>query len=142
MVIVALDVGDRRIGIAATDPVLHLAHPVETRFRTSQSEDAAYIAALAEERGAERIVCGLPLNGAGEEGEQAAKTREFARQLAQKTDIPIEWEDERFTTLEARHVLLEADMRRDKRKKVIDSIAASYILESYVGKLKKQGVIE
>ena len=139
MIIVAFDVGDKRIGIAASDPVLHLAHPVETYFRVSTERDLQYLIQTAEERGANRIVCGLPLNADGSESVQTQKTREFIELLRAKTSIPIFTEDERFTTMEARRILIYADVSRGKRKKVIDSIAASYILESYIGKLKNKG---
>ena len=139
MIVVAFDVGDKRIGIAASDPVLHLAHPVETYFRVSTERDLQYLVQVAEERGANRIVCGLPLNADGTESEQTRKTREFVELLEAKTPLPVFLEDERFTTMEARRILIDADVSRGKRKKVIDSIAASYILESYIGKLKSKG---
>ena len=142
MVIVAFDIGDKRIGVAACDPLLHLAHPAETYFRTGGARDLDALVRIASERGAERIVCGMPVNFDGSESVQTEKTRAFVDALRARTEIPVACEDERFTTLEARRILIEADMPRDKRKKVIDSIAASYILESYIEKLKKQGVIK
>lgn len=135
MNIVALDIGDKRIGVAATDPLGIMALPVETYFRVGAERDAEYLAALAKSRGAERIVCGLPLNFDGSESLQSAKARRFAELLASKTDIPIVFEDERFTTTEATRVLISADMRRGDRKKVVDKIAASYILEGYLAKI-------
>ena len=94
---------------------------------------------LAKKQGAETIVCGLPVNFDGSESVQTVKTREFIEQLKALTEIPIETQDERFSTLQSRRLLLEADMRREKRKDVIDKIAASYILEDYLAK-KKRGV--
>ncbi len=135
--IVAFDVGDKRIGVAATDALEMMALPLETYFRKNTEEDVKYLASLAELKGADVIVCGLPVNFDGSESIQTVKTRKFITLLQQATKIPVVTEDERFTTMEARRILLEADMRRDKRKKVIDKIAASYILEGYLQKRKK-----
>ncbi|MBP5307602.1 MAG: Holliday junction resolvase RuvX [Clostridia bacterium] len=136
--IIAFDVGDRRIGVAATDPLGIMALPLETYFRKNTAEDVKYLVDLAKSRGADVIVCGLPLNFDGSESEQTVKTRKFAAIIEAATDIPVVFEDERFTTLEARRNLIEADMRRDKRKQVIDKVAASYILESYLNKINSQ----
>lgn len=134
MMIVALDIGDKRIGVAATDPLGIMALPVETYVRTGAEKDAAYLADLAAKRGAELIVCGLPVNFDGSESVQTVKTRKFVDILRTKTVIPIEYADERFTTLEASRILISADMRRKDRKKVVDKVAASYILEGYLQK--------
>lgn len=136
---VGLDIGDRRIGVAASDPFGEYAMPCETYFRTRDLQrDAAAVAKIAEEKGAAVIVCGLPLNADGTEGIQAEKTRRFAEVLSEKTNIPVEWEDERFTTMAAREVQIAGGVKRDKRKRTIDSIAASYILESFLARRKKQ----
>ena len=135
--IVAFDIGDKRIGVAATDPLGMMALPLETYFRKNTADDIKYLAALAKERGADTIVCGMPVNFDGSESVQTVKTRKFVELLKEETDIPIVLEDERFTTLEARRNLIDADMRRDKRKQVIDKVAASYILENYLEKQKK-----
>lgn len=137
MVIIAFDIGDKRIGVACTDPLCMMALPVETYFRKRTEEDVKYLAALAKSRNADLIVCGMPVNFDGSESIQTEKTRKFIELLSKQTDIPIELEDERFTTMEARRLLLEADMRRDKRKQVIDKVAASYILEGYLNKMNK-----
>lgn len=134
MVIVAFDIGDKRIGIAATDPLEMMALPVETYFRKNTADDVTYLAEFARQRGAGLIVCGMPVNFDGSQSVQTVKTASFIEKLKEKTDIPIVLEDERFTTMEARRVLLEADMRREKRKQVIDKIAASYILEGYLNR--------
>ena len=135
--IVAFDIGDKRIGVAATDELGIMALPVETYFRKNTAEDVKYLASLAEAKKADLIVCGLPVNFDGSESVQTGKTQKFIDLLKEATNIPIVTEDERFTTIEARRLLLEADMRRDKRKQVIDKIAASYILEGYLQKHKK-----
>ena len=137
--IIAFDIGDKRIGVAISDPFYEMALPIETYWRKGFEKDIDYLVKLAKEKYAETIVCGLPVNFDGSESEQTQKTKEFIERLSQKTDIKIVTEDERFTTMQARRVLLEADMRREKRKDVIDKIAASYILEDYLRKLKLKG---
>ena len=137
--IVAFDIGDKRVGVAVTDPVGNMALPLETYWRKGFKTDAENLIELAKKQGAETIVCGLPVNFDGSESVQTVKTREFIEQLKALTEIPIETQDERFSTLQSRRLLLEADMRREKRKDVIDKIAASYILEDYLAK-KKRGV--
>ncbi len=135
--IIAFDIGDKRIGIAVSSLVGDMAMPLETYTRKNISSDIDYLVKIAEEKGATTIVCGLPVNFDGSESVQTVKTREFIEKLKAKTAIPVALTDERFTTMEARRLLLEADMRRDKRKQVIDKIAASYILEGYMNKLKR-----
>lgn len=134
--IIAFDIGDKRIGVAVSDPFNEMALPVETYWRKSLSKDLDYLVALAESRCVETIVCGLPLNFDGKECEQTEKTRFFIEALKAKTDINVVTQDERFSTKEARRLLLEADMRREKRKDVIDMVAASYILEDYIKRSK------
>ena len=134
MIVIAFDIGDKRIGVAATDPLGMMALPVETYFRKNTADDVKYLAALAKAKGAELIVCGMPVNFDGSESVQTVKTRKFIELLKEHTDIPIVLEDERFTTMEARRILIDADVRRDKRKQVIDKIAATYILEGYLNK--------
>ncbi|MBO5713216.1 MAG: Holliday junction resolvase RuvX, partial [Clostridia bacterium] len=136
---IAFDIGDKRIGIAVSDPFMQMALPYETYFRKNFKKDVEYLCNLASSRNATTIVCGLPVNFDGSESEQTAKTLSFIEELKKNTNIPIVTEDERFTTLEARRVLLEADVRRADRKTVIDKIAASYILEGYMNKIKNSG---
>ena len=110
---------------------------METYWRKSLTKDVDYLVALAKSRYSETIVCGLPLNFDGKECEQTEKTRFFIEELKKKTDINVVTQDERFSTKEAKRILIEADMRREKRKDVIDKVAASYILEDYLRKLKR-----
>lgn len=135
--IIAFDIGDKRIGVAISDPFNEMALPVETYWRKSLTKDVDYLVELAKSRYAETIVCGLPLNFDGKECEQTEKTRFFIEELKKKTDINVVTQDERFSTKEAKRILIEADMRREKRKDVIDKVAASYILEDYLRKLKR-----
>lgn len=136
--IIAFDIGDRRIGVAVSDPFNSFALPGETYFRTGTAEkDAAALAAIAKEKDAGLIVCGLPLNADGSDSVQTEKTRRFVRLLERNTNLPVVFEDERFTSIEAERDLITGGVRREKRKKSIDSIAASYILESYLNKVPK-----
>ena len=137
--IIAFDIGDKRIGIAASDPFNTFALPGETYFRTKSAEtDAEALAKIVREKDAGLIVCGLPVNFDGTESVQTEKTRRFVERLRQKTGIEIVFEDERFTTMEAERVLISGGVRRENRKKTIDSIAASYILEGYLHKINKE----
>ena len=136
---IAFDIGDKRIGVAVSDPFNEYAIPAETYFRTrSFGADVAAIARMARERGAGIIVCGMPVNFDGSESVQTEKTRRFIEALERATDLPVELEDERFTTMQAREVQVMGGVKRDKRKQTIDSIAASYILEGYLARTKKR----
>lgn len=137
--IVAFDIGDRRIGVAVSDPFNEYAMPSETYYRTRDfSADVAALARLAEEKGAGAIVCGMPINSDGTRSVQTEKTLAFVEALKKATRLPVELEDERFTTLQARETQIAGGVKRGDRKKTIDSIAASYILESYLSKRKKR----
>lgn len=137
---IAFDIGDKRIGIAISDPFFEYAMPCETYFRTHRFDaDVEAIAKIAADRGANVIVCGLPVNFDGTESVQTEKTRRFIEALKEKTSLPVESEDERFTTVQAREVQILGGVKRDKRKQSIDSIAASYILEGYLSRMKKRG---
>lgn len=139
--IVAFDIGDKRIGVAVSDPFNEYAMPCDTYFRTGDTAaDAAALLAFAKEEGAGTIVCGLPVNADGTAGVQTQKTERFLRALKEASDIPVLTEDERYTTLSARQDLnfLGVSAKKDKRKKTVDSLAAAYILESYLSKLKKE----
>lgn len=134
----AFDIGDKRVGIAVSDPFCEMALPLETYHRKNFKKDIEYLVNIAKTRGVSVIVCGLPVNFDGSRSEQTEKTESFIEELKKNTDIPIVTEDERFTTMEARRLLLEADMRRVDRKSVIDKVAASYILETYINRLKNR----
>ena len=134
---IAFDIGNKRIGVAVSDPFNEYAMPCETYVRTKNFQaDVAAIARIAQERGVGVIVCGMPVNYDGTESIQTVKTREFVDALRLATDLPIVLEDERFTTMQARETQIMGGIKRDDRKKTIDSIAASYILESYLAREK------
>ncbi len=135
--IAAFDVGDKRVGVAFSDPFGEYAVPADTYFRVGDlKKDAAALAELAKARNARIIVCGLPLNADGTESVQTHKTRRFVEALQEATSIPVVFEDERYTTREARRdlVAMGVSVQKDKRKKNVDSLAAAYILEGYLAK--------
>lgn len=133
--IAAFDIGDKRIGVAFSDPFGEYAVPGDTYFRTGDlKKDVAAIAWIAAEREAALIVCGLPVNADGTESVQTEKTKRFISALAAAVSVPVVTEDERYTTRAALGDLnfLGVSTKKDKRKKSVDSLAAAYILESYL----------
>ena len=131
--ILAFDVGEKRIGVAVSDPLGITAQGIETYHRTEDLEqDVAYLVKLANGYKPVKIVFGLPRNMDGSYGFQAQITREFADAVLAKWDGDHAFQDERLTTASARRVLIEADVSRDKRKQVIDKVAAVVILQSYL----------
>ena len=130
MRIMGLDVGKRRIGIAITDPLAITARPHSTIERGKDAP--ARIAAIINELEIGKLVIGLPLHLSGAEGQQAADVRKFVTRLQADVTIPMEFRDERLTTVEAEYRL--SDRRGDwrKRKKKIDAVAASVLLEDYL----------
>lgn len=132
MRIMALDLGDTRIGIALSDALKIIANGYETYTRKKNDDDFKYIADLIKEKEVDTVVLGLPVNMDGTLGDRADKTKQFAEKLKEYFDVKIVYQDERLTTVSAERALLEADMRRDKRKQVIDMVAATIILQSYM----------
>lgn len=131
---IAVDLGDVRIGLASSDIMGIIASGSETYVRKGGEEDYIYIANFAKNLQADTIVIGLPKNMDGTEGERALLSREFGEKLKEYVDCKIVFEDERLTSKSAERMLISADVRRDKRKKVIDKIAAAIILQSYLDK--------
>ncbi len=133
---IALDIGTVRIGIATSDPMGIIASGYETFVRTKNFEDdLKKIAALAETKQADAFVIGLPLNMDGTEGEKVAEIRDFADNLSRFTDRKIVFQDERLSTVSAQKALIESGMRREKRKQVVDKVAATIILQSYLDRI-------
>lgn len=130
--ILALDIGDRRIGVAVSDPIGMTAQPVGTIHRVGWAPDIRAIADAAAKYGVKMILCGLPLNMDGSEGEQAQKARAFAQQL-EKAGFAVAFHDERLSTARAEDVLIESGVSRRERKAVVDTAAAMLILQSYLG---------
>jgi putative Holliday junction resolvase len=135
--LLGLDLGTKTIGVAISDGMRYSATPLETIRRTKFTEDANRLLALIAQNSVVGLVLGLPLNMDGSEGPRVQSTRAFARNLAQKTDIPIAFWDERLSTAAVTRTLLEADVRRDKRAEVVDKLAASYILQGALERLRR-----
>lgn len=133
--LLGLDLGEKTIGIALSDPRLSVATPLETLRRSKFQADAAALLALADKRGAGGIVLGLPLNMDGSEGPRCQSTRAFARNLSRLTEMAIGFWDERLSTVAAERALLEADTSRKRRSQVIDHVAAGYILQGMLDRL-------
>ncbi len=141
--VLALDIGDKRIGVAVSDPFNEYAMPCETYFRTKNFQaDVEAIAKIAYEKGVGVVVCGLPVNFDGTDSVQTEKTQRFIDALREKTNLPVEIEDERFTTMQARDTQIAGGVKRQDRKKTIDSIAASYILDGYLARQKQKAKAE
>lgn len=132
MRILGVDLGERRIGIAASDLLGVTAQPVGVVEAKSQAEDVARVRERAEERRAGKIVIGLPLNMDGSEGPAARKARRFAAALEREGGLEVELWDERLTTVEAERMLIAAGQRRARRRQVRDRVAAALILQSYL----------
>ncbi len=131
---IALDVGDVRIGVAVSDLLGITANPRETyvRKKGDTNADIAYFCEYAKREEADAFVLGLPKNMDGTEGDRAVVTRQFGDMLQEASGLPVLYQDERLTTVSAERMLIDADVRREKRKKVIDKVAATIILQSYL----------
>ena len=135
--LLGLDLGTKTIGVAVADGMRYSATPLETIKRTKFTQDAERLIQLVAENAAVGIVIGLPLNMDGSEGPRVQSTRAFARNLAPKIGIPIVFWDERLSTSAVTRTLIEADIRRDKRAQVVDKLAASYILQGALDRLRR-----
>lgn len=134
----ALDIGTVRIGIASSDPMGIIASGYETYTRSGNDEnDMNHIAKLAQSKECDTIVLGLPLNMDGSEGDKVREIREFAETLKNYTNIKIVFQDERWSTVSAEKMLIESSVRREKRKKIIDKVAATIILQTYLDKINR-----
>ena len=137
---VAFDIGDKRIGVAVSDPFNTYALPSFTYFRKGFSEDVDAVAKIAAEKGATLIVCGLPVNFDGTEAVQTEKTRVFIERLKAKTAIPVVCEDERITTQTAHETRISEGMSRERCKNYVNSLAAANILDRYLRRIYKKRV--
>ena len=132
----ALDVGDVRIGLATSDIMGIIASGYETYTRKSLQQDYAYIADFCKKNSVDTLVIGLPVNMDGTEGPRVEVTREFANGLQEYVpSVKIVYQDERLTTVQAERMLIQGGVRREKRKKVIDKVAATIILQAYLDKI-------
>ncbi|MCX7951660.1 MAG: Holliday junction resolvase RuvX [Clostridiales bacterium] len=137
MRILGLDVGDKTIGVAVSDPLGWTAQGIKTIKRIGIKKDLQEIINIVNEYNVEKIVVGLPKNMNGTLGPQSEKVLKFCDKLKEVCNLEIILEDERLTTMAAERTLIEAEMHWSKRKKVIDTVAATYILQGYLDKAKK-----
>ncbi len=135
MRIMALDIGDKYIGVAVSDPLCITAGGLTTLQRQSLKKDLQKVSELVDEYEVSKVVAGLPLNMQGTKGQSAQKVEGFVRRLKGKLRVPIVYWDERLSTMTAEKVLIEGNVRRNKRKSVIDKMAAAIILQNYLDSL-------
>lgn len=139
---IGLDVGDKTIGVAVSDELDITAQGVTTIDRVGIRKDAGKVMDYVREYDCDTVVMGLPINLDGSDSVQTEKVREFRTMLENKmrssgmADVKVEWQDERFTTVIAERVLMEANMKRKSRKEVVDKQAAIIILQSYMDRVK------
>ena len=129
--VLALDVGDVRIGVAVSDEGRIIAQPLEVYTRVGFGPDSRYVQALCQRYEADQVLLGLPLNMDGSAGGQAQKVRAFGDVL-QKAGLPVCYQDERMTTVTAERVLLDGNVSRENRKHHVDKLAAAVILEQWL----------
>lgn len=137
--ILALDVGTRRIGVARADLRVRLARPLSTVERQGVAKDVAKLAALCRAEGAEAVVVGLPYDLEGNEGRSARLARQVGDALGAATGLPIHWQDERFTTVEAADRLHAAGLDARRQRGVIDQAAAAVILQDWLDARAAEG---
>lgn len=135
--ILGLDLGTKTIGVAVSDGMRYTATPLETIKRTKFTQDAIRLEELIAQNNIVAIVLGLPLNMDGSEGPRVQSTRAFARSLAQRITLPIAFWDERLSTSAVTRMMIDADLRRDRRAEIVDKLAASYILQGALDRLRR-----
>ena len=134
--LIGLDLGTKTIGVAVSDTILSVATPIKTIKRKKFSADADQLLGIISIKNCCGVILGLPKNMDGSEGPRAQSTRAFARNFSAKTQLPITFWDERLSTVAAEKALLEADTTRKRRAEVIDHVAAAYILQGFLDRLK------
>ncbi len=145
MRILGLDVGSKTVGVAVSDPLGVIATGVTTIDRVGIRKDTGKVIDYIKEYGCEAVVIGLPLSLDGEDSIQTQKVRDFRTMLENKlrssgplSKVKVEWQDERYSTVEAEEVLIEANMSREDRKKIIDRQAAIVILQRYLDRMPRE----
>ena len=129
--VIALDVGDVRIGVAVSDPTGTIAQPLEVYKRVGFGPDSRYVLSLCEKYQTQHVLLGLPLNMDGSLGPQAQKAQAFGNVLEQK-GLTVSYQDERMTTVTAEKVLIGGNVRREDRRLYVDKLAAAVILEQWL----------
>ena len=141
MRILGLDFGSKTVGVAISDPLLITAQGLEIIRRKEENKLRQTLARIDEiitEYGVERIVLGLPKNMNDTEGVRVELTREFAEKLERRTGLPVEFYDERLTTVMADKTMMESGVRRENRKDFVDKIAATLILQDYLDRMHRK----
>ncbi len=137
--ILGIDYGERRIGLAVSDPTGTIASPLPTLVRRrGKRPPVARVAELAREYEITHIVLGLPLNAEGDEDEWTAEVRQFGGKLAERTGLPVDYVDERFTSAQAERVIRSLGLKKSEREEKgrVDAVAAVLILQSYLDRKK------
>lgn len=137
-----LDVGTRTIGVAVSDELSITGQALTTLRRSNLRTDLRALCELIEKHGVNRIVVGLPLNMDGSEGPSAAEARKVGEAVASALKIPVEYWDERLTTVAAGRMLIEADVSRARRRQVVDQVAAALILQGWLDARRPQATGE
>ena len=135
--VMGLDFGDVRIGVAISDPRRFLASGYETYTRKTTEKDLEHLVQIIADNKVRKVVFGLPLNMDGTKGIRVEKTEQFAEKLKAKCGVEIDYYDERLSSVSAEEILIEAGVRREKRKEVIDKLAATLILQNYLDNNKE-----
>ena len=136
--VIALDVGDVRIGVAVSDPTGTIAQPLEVYKRVGYGPDSRYVKALCDRYETDQVLLGLPLNMDGTLGGQAQKAQDFGRVLEEKMGLTVLYQDERRTPVTAENVLISGNVRREERKLYVDKLAAAVILEQWLATQSRQ----
>jgi putative Holliday junction resolvase len=134
--LLGLDLGEKTIGLALSDTKLTVATPFKTLARGKFTSDAAALSALIAEHDVGGLIVGLPLNMDGSEGPSAQSARAFARNFAKLCDCPLAFMDERLSTAAVTRTLIEADASRRRRKDLVDKMAAAYILQNALDRIR------
>ena len=136
--VIALDVGDVRIGVAISDPTGTIAQPLEVYRRVGYGPDSKYVKALCDRYETDQVLLGLPLNMDGSLGPQAQKAQDFGRVLEERMGLNVFYQDERMTTVTAEQVLIGGNVRREDRRLYVDKLAAAVILEQWLASQSRQ----
>jgi len=139
--VMGLDIGDRRIGVAVSDPTQTLASPLKVIVRRDDESSVLEIVALLQQYAVGRLVIGLPYLLDGSVGEQARKVIEFTDKIKGQTSVEVVMQDERLTSVTADYMLREAGKKRNRLRKEIDAAAATVILQSYIDEIDADGRI-
>jgi putative Holliday junction resolvase len=136
--LLGVDLGEKRIGLAVSDPTGFLATALRVLPSQGRARDVAAVAGVATAEGVEAIVIGVPVNMDGSHGPQAEKSRRFGEMLAARFAVPVLYWDERLTTVEASRYLRDSGMRRQKRRETLDAAAAAVLLQGYLDYLRRR----